>query len=175
MRQVTVDQQVDDIFPVFSLDDGYSKKTGETVFTTKLFFNDAVSALPVTVSELDSGDYLVSFTPDAVGVWNVQVLVDYNKDWWGREYQAVTGTPEDLYTWIRRLLGLNHENIFIDNTGYDADSQLVLARVRLFDTKAHCDAATDGGSESDGLLATYQLTTTWEGLNRFQVFKQTIE
>lgn len=174
-RQVKSEEIVKDILSVFDLD-GYTKKAGETTFTTQLFKDGAVSAVSVDVSEIgSSGDYLVSFTPDDIGVWEVQVLIDYNKDWWGGEYQAVSGTADDLYTWIKRILGLNHENIFIDNTEYDANTQLVLARVRLFDSRVNCDAATDGGSETTGLVATYQLTSTWEGLNQFRVFKQTIE
>lgn len=174
-RQVIVGEAVVDLFPLFDFD-GYSLKSGETVFTSSLWKNTVPSVIPVTVSEINSsGVYRVSFTPNSEGIWTVNVLANYNKDTWGAEYSAATGNQQDVINKLNRLLGLSHENIFIDNTSYDADTQLVLARVRLFDTKAHCDAATDGGSETDGLIATYQLTTTWEGLNQFQVFKQTLE
>lgn len=75
---------------------------------------------------------------------------------------------------LQKVLGLSQENIFIDNTVYDDDGQLVSSRVRVFDTKAHCDAASDGGSETTGLIATYDQTTVWEAVNQFMTYKQTV-
>jgi len=174
-RVVTSGAVIKDLFPLFDMD-GYSLKSGETTFTTRLWKDAVASAVSVTVTEIGtSGVYEVSFTPDDVGVWNVQVLADYNKETWGNEYVASTSDTQGMVEKLNRLLGLSHENIFIDNTSYDADLQLVSARVRLFDSKVNCDAATDGGSETTGLIATYQLTTTWEGLNQFGVYKQTRE
>ena len=158
------------------MDDGYTKKTGESVFTTTVWKDGVESALSVAVAEIgSSGEYKISFTPDAEGVWSVNVFIDYNKDWWGAEYVASAGDLADVYEMVRRLLGLSHENIFIDETEYDADGQLVTARVRLFDSKANCDAATDGGTETTGLIATYALQTDWEAVNEFKIFKQTRE
>jgi hypothetical protein len=175
-RPVTVGEVVQDHFPLFDLDNPILKKSGETGFTAYLWKDNVASGVPVTVAEIGaSGEYGVSFTPDAEGVWSVQVLADYDQSWWGEEYVAATGGTQDIVDMLRRLLGLSHENIFIDETNYDADTQLISARVRLFDSKTNCDAATDGGSETTGLVATYQLTTTWEGLNQFAVFKQTLE
>jgi hypothetical protein len=174
-RQVKTDVLVVDQFPVFE-DDGYTKKSGETLFTPRIWLDGSPQAVPVSISEIGvSGEYKVEFTPNANGFWRVTVLIDYNKDIWGGEYEASTGSVEDLYNMVRRLLGLSHENIFIDETLYDGDTQLISARVRLFDTKANCDAATDGGSETTGLIATYTLTSSWEGINEFKVFKQVIE
>jgi hypothetical protein len=164
-RQIRVGDPVVDHFPVFDLD-GYTKKSGETTFTSVLWKDGVESVVSVSISEIaSSGEYKVSFTPDTVGVWSIQVFVNYNKDWWGA----------DIYAMVRRLLGLSHENIFIDETQYDADGQLVTARVRLFDSKTNCDAATDGGTETTGLIATYSLQTNWEAINEFQIFKQTLE
>jgi len=174
-RQIRVGDPVVDHFPVFDLD-GYTKKSGETTFTSVLWKDGIESAVSVSISEISSsGEYKVSFTPDTIGVWSVQVFVNYNKDWWGAEYVASAENLADIYAMVRRLLGLSHENIFIDETQYDADGQLVTARVRLFDSKTNCDAATDGGSETTGLIATYSLQTNWEAINEFQIFKQTLE
>ena len=174
-RQAITGQLVEDQFTAFDLD-GYTPKSGLTAFTTNLWHNAVPSVVPVTVAEIgSSGEYKVSFTPDADGVWMVKVLVDYNKDVWGEDYESSAGDLGDIYEMVRRSLGLNHENIFIDETTYDANLQLLSARVRLWDSKANCDAATDGGTETTGLLSTYTLTTTWEGVNQFQIFKQTKE
>jgi hypothetical protein len=172
-RDVKIGETVVDQFPVFDTD-GYTKKSGETVFTKSLWVNGAPSGQTVTISEIgSSGEYEVGFTPNAEGYWALQILIDYNKDVWGEGYQASAGTIGDVYGMVQRILGLSHENTFIDNTTYDSDYQMVSGRVRLFDSKTNCDAATDGGSETTGLLATYTITTTWEALNEFAVFKQT--
>ena len=174
-RQVKIGEVVVDSFPVFDLD-GYSKKSGETFFTSVLRQDGIDSAVFVSISEIGvSGDYRINFTPDSVGVWMLDVFSDYSKEWWGGEYVAMDGDISDVYSMVRRVLGLSHENIFIDETTYDADGQLVAARVRLFDSKVNCDAATDGGSEVVGLLSTYSLTTTWDVVNQFNIFKQTRE
>jgi hypothetical protein len=172
-REIRVGADVIDQFPIFGVD-GYTKKSGETSFVSTVWKNGVVDSTAVAIAEIESsGEYRVEFVPDSVGFWMVEVLINYNKEIWNGEYDVRIGTVADLYEMLQRVLGLNHENIFIDNTEYDPNTQLVLARVRLFDSKAHCDAATDGGSETAGLIATYQLTTVWEGINRFQTFKQT--
>jgi len=75
----------------------------------------------------------------------------------------------------QRLMGLNHENAYIDLTNFDAYGQLISARIRMFDSKQHCDAATSGGNETVGLIASYNMTTAWEGANQYDYFKQTRE
>jgi len=76
---------------------------------------------------------------------------------------------------IARLLGLNHENAFIDNTVHDADAQLVSARLRIFDSKVNAEAATDGGAEITGLVATWNMISIWEGVNKMKTFRMTLE
>jgi len=86
-----------------------------------------------------------------------------------------TWAENDIYDLVVRDLGLSQENIFIDNTVYDGDGQLTGSRVRIFDSKANCDAATDGGSETTGLIATYTQGSVWEALSRFGTYRQTRE
>lgn len=62
-----------------------------------------------------------------------------------------------------KLMGLVHQNSFLDNTEHDANNQLTSARLRCFDTKANADAATDGGSETTGLLNTYTISAEYDG------------
>jgi len=175
-RQIIVGEEVKDHFPLFDLNNPGVKKSGETSFTSYLWKDNAVSAVPVTVSEIgSSGEYAVAFTPDSEGVWSVQVIADYSKDAWGGEYLAATGGQQDIVDMLHRVLGLNKENLFVDNTAFDPNGQLVSCRFRLFDSKTNCDLATDGGSETTGLIATYNFENTWEGLNQFKFFKQTLE
>lgn len=174
-RPIKVGEVVVDHFSVFDFD-GYTKKTGETVFASTLWKNGVVSALPVAIAEIgSSGEYKIEFTPDTEGVWSVNVLIDYNKDWWGAEYVAEITAIDEIYEMVRRVLGLGQENIYIDNTVYDPGSQLVGSRVRIFDSKANCDAATPGGSETTGLIATYLQGSAWASQNEFTFYKQTKE
>jgi hypothetical protein len=174
-RQIQIGDTVVDQFPVFS-DDGYTKVSGQTSFVSSVWKDAVVEAVPVTISEIgSSGNYKVEFEPDDEGLWRVEVLIDYNKDIWYMDCLVISGTTQDIYEMVRRALGLIHENIFIDETVFDADGQLVSCRTRLFDSKTNCDAATDGGSETTGLIAMYTLTSVWEGINRFKILKQTLE
>lgn len=174
-REIQIGSTVIDQFPVFDVD-GYTKRSGETVFDSSVWKDGIEQSVPVTISEIgSSGEYKLSFIPTSNGYWKVEVLIDFNKEIWFAEYDVIVGSIDAIYEMTRKVLGLSHENIFIDNTIYDPESQLLSARVRLFDTKAHCDLATDGGSETDGLIATYQLTTQWEAINQFKIFKQTLE
>lgn len=171
-RQCKPGETVIDQFPIWN-DDGYTKKSGEIDFIKRIWHNGVQSVLPVAVAEISgSGEYKVTFTPDAMGIWIVEVTIMFNKQVWFGEYEAVVGELDDIYEIVRRIAGLSHENIFIDNTVYDNDSQLVSARVRIFDTKANCDLATDGGSETAGMLGSYTLDSVWDFVNQFKTFKQ---
>lgn len=74
---------------------------------------------------------------------------------------------------LKRMLGLAQENQFLDNTVFDVFGQVTSARIRIFDSKANCDAATDGGSETTGLVASYTITGVWESQGRVATYKQT--
>jgi hypothetical protein len=60
---------------------------------------------------------------------------------------------------LLRVVALQKENYFIDQTNYNTEGLLLSGRVRLFRTKAEVLAATDGGS-GEGEFATYTLVST---------------
>jgi len=70
-----------------------------------------------------------------------------------------------------RLIGLNHENSYIDNTEHDDYMQIISARVRVFDSKANAEAAQDGDNYSTGLLETYTAETEWESPGRMKSYR----
>jgi len=117
------------------------------------------------------GSYEADWTPIVVGTYRA-VFITYadaghtiENIVYSRAIEQVFVTVDsidDLSAKIVRILGLVHENAFIDNTVHDAFGSLVAARVRLFDTKANVEAATDGGSETTGLLSTYEIESTFE-------------
>jgi hypothetical protein len=96
--EVEIGSTVLDQFPAFE-NDGYSKRSGlgSGAFTSTAFFNGTIVALPVTITEIGvSGEYRVSFVPASAGLYEVQVLIDFNKQIWHAQYQAVTELTHDL-------------------------------------------------------------------------------
>ena len=91
-----------------------------------------------------------------------------------REVEQVFVTQagiDDLAAEMLRLLGLNLENAFVDNTTYDADSMMLTGRLRIFDTKSNLDAATEGGVGEVGTIAEYTVESNHFGPNRLRTMK----
>jgi hypothetical protein len=65
----------------------------------------------------------------------------------------------------KRLLGLLHENIFIDNPIYDVDGNLISARVRIYSTSG--DVGTD-----NNVIGTYLIAVTASGVGKFLTWSQ---
>lgn len=81
-HQITLGNAVVDSFSVFNTD-GYTKRSGETLFTTTVYKDGVVSAVTATIAEIGtSGEYRITFTPTSVGLWKAQVLANYDKNWW---------------------------------------------------------------------------------------------
>jgi hypothetical protein len=66
---------------------------------------------------------------------------------------------------VKRIVGLSHENVAIDQTTYDSDNNLTSARLRVYSDKASV------GTDSD-VLASYLINATGAGVGRFTVWKQ---
>jgi hypothetical protein len=132
------------------------------------------AVVPTVVVDLPhkvKGRYEASWTPPSADVWTAHFFVyadaghTVENITYTRAIEQIVATEsnvDDLAQKIIRALGLLHENAFIDNTVHDALGSLVAARIRLFDSKAAVEAATDGGSETAGLVATYEIETTYE-------------
>jgi hypothetical protein len=138
---------------------------------------------PLAIVDLEhraKGRYEGSWTPISTGNYSAQFFI-YSDG--AHTIQNIAYTQEleqlfitssdvdDLATAIIRLLGLNHENAFIDNTDFDAFGQLTSARIRLFDSKANAQLATDGGSETTGLIAVYTMSADYEGAGRMKSYR----
>jgi len=92
-----------------------------------------------------------------------------------------TGTIEDILAdttdmvaKMLRVLGLNHENAFIDNMVLDADNQLTSARIRIYDSKANADAATDGDNYTTGLIASYTMESSYTAVGKPDTYRVTL-
>jgi hypothetical protein len=85
-RIITLGQLVVDQFPIWE-SNGYVKKSGESVFTKRLWKDGVADAVTITIAEIGvTGEYKASFTPDDVGFWVMEITIDYNKDVFQAEY-----------------------------------------------------------------------------------------
>lgn len=94
----------------------------------------------------------------ASAVWNKLVSDPTSAGSYG---ELVTTISND----IKRLLGLTHENIFIDQPVYDADGNLTSARVRIYS-----DAASVGTASN--VIGTYTITAPSNAPGQFTSWKQ---
>lgn len=74
---------------------------------------------------------------------------------------TVSGIQLDM----KRVLGLLHENVFIDNTTYDSYNNLISGRVRIY------SEAVSVGSVND-VIATYTITVDASNQGKFTSWKQ---
>jgi len=65
---------------------------------------------------------------------------------------------------VSRILGLVHENVYIDTTVYDANNNLTSARLRIYS-----DAASVGTTSN--VIGTYTITVTASGVGKFTNWK----
>lgn len=137
--------------------------------------------VPIAVVDLDhqaKGRYEGSWVPSSVGAYSALFIVYVDA---ARTVESIVYTREaeqifvsasdvdDLAAMLIRILGLVHENVFIDNTTYDPNSMLLTARIRLFATKAEAQAATYGGDEP--AVATYSVDAAYEGPGRMRQYR----
>ena len=121
------------------------------------------------------GRYEGSWTPSSVGPFSA-LFITYSDSGhtienivYVRAVEQVFVTEsdvDDLAAAIVRLLGLNHENAFIDNTDFDLTGQLISCRIRIYDSKINTEAAQDGDvppAGTTGLLAPYNMSADYEG------------
>lgn len=159
-------------FSVFDLD-GFTKKSGLNNFTANVWCDGILIPSFINVAEIGtSGEYYFYFIFNITGYLKIEIAENTFHDVNAWNYEIVDYSDNDTAVDIKRILGLSHENIFIDKTIFDANSQLLSARVRLFDSKENCDLATVDGNETAGLLSEYTTETSWLAVNKFAYFKQ---
>ncbi len=98
-------------------------------------------------------------------------VIDTKSDEILTKSDQIIAVLDDIVQKILRVLGLTHENAFIDNTEFDDCDQLISSRLRIFESAVYAQAATDGGSETAGLLATYQVTVDYDGPTKMRTYR----
>jgi hypothetical protein len=117
--------------------DGFTKRSGETVFTTTLWHDGVVSALPVTIVEIgSSGEYLVTFTPNDLGVWVLEVKIPYNEQVWGQTLDVGSDNGEaQLIVAFEDGTNTLYMDIWLDRDGTSVlTADLVSCSIEVFDS-----------------------------------------
>jgi len=117
-----------------------------------------------TKSYLDSLSPSASWTSQDVGSYIVIWSVDDTDDDFNDTYteNLEVGIDKDK---VDRILGLVHQNIYIDETLFDRDGNLYQARLRIYSESASVGTAND-------VLATYQINAETNGVGKFNHWKQ---
>lgn len=140
----------------------------------------AVPLATVDLSHQAKGRYEGSWTPPSVGSFAVVFIVYADAGHavehivYSRESEQIfvtSSSVDDIAADMLRLLGLNLENSFIDNTDYDANEMLLEGRLRIFDSKASLDAASEGGIGEAGTIAEFTVDSQHFGPNRLRWMK----
>ncbi len=152
-RQVQMNAVASDQFPIWE-EDGYTKKSGETVFTARLWKDGVVSAQSVTIVEIGtSGEYKTSFVPNEMGFWLLEVLINYNKQVWQGQYDVGSDQGEaQLNVAYDDDTSTLQMDVWLDRDGTSVlATELVSCEVKLYDsggtllfTKASASASADG-------------------------------
>ena len=120
-------------------------------------YRNAVAPNQFTVVEIYSFNIDWSVAGDAIAdeVWTEQLA----------DHLSVAGSAAEQVAIIR---GMVQQNYSLDQTTYNSLGLLLAGRLRLW-TEASKVPATGGGSETDGLIATYNITTTPKPTNQDMV------
>ena len=136
----------------------------------------------VDLADLGKGRYEGSWAPSAVGPFTALFsvyqdaghTVELTPIMFSREAEqifVVANDTDDIAAELVRLLGLNLENTFVDNTTYDAASMMITGRLRVFDSRANAQAATEGGVGEAGTIAEYTVESDHWGPNRLRTMR----
>jgi len=123
-------------------------------FTIKLYNpsnTEVSSSITVTVTELGSGLYRSSFTPNVKGNW---LLVLYHATYFAEgksnDYECVDALFDD----VQLILGLVQQNFRITSPAYDANHLLTSATIKIYANAINCNADTNP-------IATYSILATY--------------
>jgi len=145
----------------------------EGMYPQAVIYRAGTGTKVATVSLIHRADgvYDAPWTPEQTGIYTALFITYMDADHtveniiYGRASEQIivsSASVDDLSVTLARSMGLLHENAFIDNTVYSGAS-LIGARVRIFEDSESAQAATDGGSETAGLIGTYTITSEIEG------------
>lgn len=138
-------------------------------FTVNLFDpdgNDVNGSLGINIIELQNGHYRVSFVPKVDGEY---FIVVYNSEYFSNGKTGTVRVYNDDFNSLgsnqKLILGLVHQNMFIDNTVFDDNNNLIRARIRIY-------SDSDSVGTDNNILASYQINVSSNGPGRFESWMQ---
>jgi len=112
-------------------------------FTLKLYDPDKAEVseiIPIAVSEIGSGLYRVSFTPNKLGNWSLIIYNDIYFPWGkGSNYKCIEYQISNAIELLKRILGLSKENIRLFNPMYNSNHKLLSGTFKIYETKSDCE------------------------------------
>ena len=153
--------------------DGTSLETTATITYKILDSSGTVEVVSSRSASYNSntGSYTDTLSPSAS--WIDQEVGAYLISWsiadTDDEFPAILTEQLEIAidkTKIDRILGLVHENMYIDQCTYDAGNNLVRARLRIYESVA--DVGTD-----NGVIGSYRIRSVPRGMGMFTTWYQT--
>ena len=127
-----------------------SEQTTAYNTTTKSYIDTLIPSVSWTGQEV--GSYLI--------LWSVSNTDDDFNDTYTEDLQINIDETK-----IDKILGLVHQNILIDQTGYDEHGNLASARVRIYS-----DSVSVGSNNN--VISTYQITAVSTDVGKFTTWVQ---
>lgn len=128
--------------------------------------NEINGSIQISVIELEDGHYRIGFIPVVSGEY---FIVIYNNDYFPNGKTGTIRIYEESFDSLgdrqKLILGLVHENIFIDQTVFDSNNNMIKARIRIY---SNSDSV---GTEND-ILSSYQITAVSDGPGKFKSWMQ---
>ena len=131
------------------------------LFAQATLYSEGAALTTLAVPHIDGGLYGTTYTPTAEGYLSVVYRFFYDAGLtipadYDLEAEAIEVSSDK--TNILRILGLLHHNAVLDQQVYDPDGNLLTARIRAYDTRAHADLAG-----LTGLLFTWSVVAVYTG------------
>lgn len=136
----------------------YGAGTAGYILGTNL--DGKISDLPTAAENADAVWDEVSTGHTDAGKAGTQLWTDIDA--------ILTDTGTTLDTYIKRILGLSHENFTISAPTFNADGNLTAATITLYPTKADTNAGTNA-------IATYAIVATYDVDTNLATYKMTQE
>jgi hypothetical protein len=140
--------------------------TSITVYLINPAGFNVASTIPVTITQVSNGHYVAWFVPNMIGTWMLTLIQSVYFPWGKSADIQVYGSDFDtISSDLDRIMGLVHQNMYIDEPTYDSDGNLVGARVRIYSNSASVGTLAN-------IIATYQITSNGIGPGKFSYWQQ---
>lgn len=138
----------------------------------QLYQADGTLLQSMPLSHVADGLYSVLWTPQTEGYFTAVSQFFYDPGFAVPANYERTGELIEVSTTktnILRIMGLHHENSVLDQQIYDADGNLLQARLRCYDSKAN---AVLGGNNGIRFIYTIAASYTNGALTRYAVTRE---